>query len=559
MRVAIPQSRDEAVAMPRPSSIPLEMIYPLCRVLLGARRWGRLAILCREPPELVSLLERNPLPKGVPLFIADLARLEWAVHEVECADLPAPGALDAPTVNPALRLLALKWKGIAAWMNEKDGQSALPKRGDECVLVWKRTETGTIVARTACDEDLLVLKMTVEGITPEEVAETGSIPVGAVDDALRRAADQGILLVPPSRIRRDPAAFPESAGDDRLVSPMFTLQWHITQSCDLHCSHCYDRSRRQPLKMKTALRVLDELREFCRERSVGGQVTFSGGNPLLYPRFLDLYRAAVERGFYAVILGNPVRREMIERIVEIRRPDAFQVSLEGLEEHNDRIRGRGTFRRALEFLDTLRELGIYSMVMLTLTRDNLDQVLPLADLLQGRADLFSFNRLSLVGEGAALSLPGRAEYIGFLAAYLDAAKRNPVIGLKDNLLNIHRHACGDPVFGGCAGFGCGAAFNFLTLLPDGEVHACRKFPSPIGSIRDQGLAGIYDSDLARRYRAGSSACRGCPIRAVCGGCLASTYSFGLDVFSRRDPYCFMDRKAPGAELRRDDRTGSRFA
>ncbi|MCK7513012.1 MAG: hypothetical protein MZV70_59310 [Desulfobacterales bacterium] len=40
-------------------------------------------------------------------------------------------------------------------------------------------------------------------------------------------------------------------------------------------------------------------------RFVGGQVSFSGGNPLLYPKFLDLYRAAVDRGFPVVILGKP--------------------------------------------------------------------------------------------------------------------------------------------------------------------------------------------------------------------------------------------------------------
>jgi len=544
MRVAVPQSRDGANAMPHPTSQPLETLYPLCRTLLGARRWERLAASTDDPAGLAALLERGPLPKGPPPFIADLARLEWAVHEAGTAFIPPAAGLSSPTVNPALRLLALKWRGLAEGRDEGKRKPARPKRGDEVVLVWKRPETGEIVARKASDEDLLVLKMTLEGIAPEEVASTGSIPVGAVDGALRRAAEKGLLLLPASRIRRDPAVFAAPAREEFLVSPMFTLQWHITQACELKCRHCYDRSRRSPLTMKTALRVLDELRGFCRERFVGGQVTFSGGNPLLYPRFLDLYRAAVDRGFYTVILGNPAPRETIERIAAIRRPDAFQVSLEGLETHNDSIRGRGTFRRALEFLDVLRELGVYSMVMLTLTRDNLDQVLPLADLLRGRADLFSFNRLALVGEGASLSLPGRADYVAFLAAYLEEAKRNPVMGLKDNLLNIHRHACGEPLFGGCAGFGCGAAFNFLTLLPDGEVHACRKFPSLIGNLRERSLAEIYDSDLARRYRAGSDACRGCAIRAVCGGCLASTHSLGLDVFTRRDPYCFMDRKAP---------------
>ena len=526
--------------MPHSSPSPLERIYPLCRVLLGIRRWKRLAALCHKPPALAGLLEGNRCPKGISPFISDLARLEWAVHEVENANIPGRDALDRLTVNPALRLLSLKWKGIPAWMNDDRKSAETPKRGDEIVLIWRRPESGTVIARKALEEDLLVLKMTVEGILPQEAAETGSIPVGALDAALRRAAEQGILLSPPSRIRRDPAVFPEEAGEEFLVSPMFTLQWHITQACDLRCKHCYDRSRRSPLSMKTALRVLDELRDFCRERFVGGQVSFSGGNPLLYPKFLDLYRAAIDRGFPVVILGNPTSREMLERIVEIQKPAAFQVSLEGLQNHNDRIRGRGTFRRAMEFLDLLREFGIYSMVMLTLTRDNIGQVLPLAPLLRERVDLFTFNRLSRAGQGAALALPGQADYIGFLAEYLEAAGENTVLGLKDNLLNTILHALGNGVFGGCTGYGCGAAFNFLTLLPDGEVHACRKFPSLIGNIRESSLAQIYDSAPARRYRSGSQACLGCPIRAVCGGCLASAYSFGLDVFTHRDPYCFID-------------------
>ncbi len=203
------------------------------------------------------------------------------------------------------------------------------------------------------------------------------------------------------------------------------------------------------------------------------------------------------------------------------------------------IRGHGHFERVLEFLSALRQSEIYSMVMLTLTNENLSQVLPLAEKLRGRADLFTFNRLSLVGEGARLKLPSKSDYMAFLEAYLEAAKRNPLIALKDNLINITRYQNGLPVFGGCTGYGCGAAFNFVCLLADGTVHACRKFPSPIGSIFRNGLAELYDSDSARRYRSGSRACRLCAIRPVCGGCLAIAYSFGLNVFEERDPYCFI--------------------
>ena len=150
------------------------------------------------------------------------------------------------------------------------------------------------------------------------------------------------------------------------------------------------------IPLDSAIALLDDLRQFCRRRYISGHVSFTGGNPLMHPHFFDLYRAASERGFTVSILGNPSPREAIEKIVAVELPYLFQVSLEGLEEHNDMIRGQGHFRRVMDFLPLLREYGISSMVMLTLTEANIDQVLPLAEKLEGVADDFTFNRLALV-------------------------------------------------------------------------------------------------------------------------------------------------------------------
>ncbi|HUL01378.1 MAG TPA: thio(seleno)oxazole modification radical SAM maturase SbtM, partial [Nitrospirota bacterium] len=245
------------------------------------------------------------------------------------------------------------------------------------------------------------------------------------------------------------------------------------------------------------------------------------------------------RGFSTAILGNPAPAEQIAELVAIQMPSFYQVSLEGLQEHNDAIRGTGNFDRVLAFLKVLKELNVSSMVMLTLTSKNINQVIPLAEILRGKVDIFHFNRLSMVGEGAKLTPPDARQYRSFLESYINAARTNPIMGIKDNLINIIKLEHGDSSFGGCTGHGCGAAFNFVSLLADGEVHACRKFPSLIGNIHQQSLSEIFDSDLAHRYRAGSAACRTCTLRPVCGGCLASAHSHDLNVFKDKDPFCFM--------------------
>lgn len=521
-------------------------IYPVCLQLLSPANREKIPAgmdTDAGPDEFLRVLSDMSSSMDLPPFLADLARIEWAVNQASVRAMEKPPSSAASlSVNPTLSLFEVSWLHLPGLLKQKKDISFFPQPGTEYILVWRRVKTEEVTVRAATQEMLLALKIIGEELDLREIAEKENITLAKLDLVLDQAVEMGILLKSPTLLVRDASIFcKESQVSDRfLTAPVFTLQWHITQVCDLHCRHCYDRSSGPPLTLETGLRILDEFRDFCRSRHVSGQVSFTGGNPLLHPQFLKLYQAAVDRGLMTAILGNPAGGEMLERISSCRLPEFYQVSLEGLQEHNDYIRGAGHFDRVLTFLDELKDMDIYSMVMLTLTRGNLDQVLPLAEMLRDRTDLFTFNRLSMVGEGARLQTPLREEYRAFLMDYLQALEKNPTMALKDNLINILLEQKGEKLFGGCAGFGCGAAFNFVALLPDGAIHACRKFPSLIGNIHTQSLAAIYDSEAAVRYRYGPASCRGCRIRHVCGGCLAVAYSHGLDIFSERDPCCFID-------------------
>jgi selenobiotic family peptide radical SAM maturase len=520
----------------------IEKNFTGCRSFLDAGTWLRMMSECRDDDNPEQLLDRILMHcnnVGAPGYLPELARLEWRILKIKEQEIAIPDHLNEMILNPSLDLRDFCWKKLTDCLNASGLN--VPEPGSEFVMIWKHPKDGKVHAEAASAEDLLMLKMIFEKIERKEVARIGAFPVTAVDAAVERAVEKGILFAPGSRIQRDFPIIesPVSNGRQFLTSPAFTLQWHVTQACDLHCRHCYDRSERSRLTLDEALRILDDLDGFCRRKHVKGQVSFTGGNPLLHPNFTDIYKAAADFGFILAILGNPSPRERLEELISIQPPSFFQVSLEGLPEYNDYIRGSGHFERVMNFLDLLRYLDIYSMVMLTLTRENLEQVLPLGERLQGRADVFYFNRLARVGEGASLELPAKEDYVTFLENYLAASKENPVLGLKDNLINVLLHHKGVAPFGGCTGFGCGAAFNFLSLLPDGEVHACRKFPSAIGSVLSQSLEEIFDSNIARRYRSGCAECLPCSLRPVCGGCLACAYSHGLNIFEQKDPFCFL--------------------
>jgi len=515
----------------------LSEMYPLCRLLLGIKAWQRKVDNYDMAPDSFPEFLENQGGPGIPPFLPGLARIELSRFKAAAVQI-SPPAPDAYILNSSLHITPVSWKHLdRLFVRAKQRDLDKVVTGNEIVITW-RTPGNGLVTRVAKQGDLLAIKLVAEETDPADAAREAGVSVGVIDAVMREAVWKGLVISPESKLRREPVIAELSPQKDYVAAEAFTLQWHLTQECDLHCRHCYDRTVRREFPFERAMSLLDELRSFCRSRFVRGQVSLSGGNPLLYPRFFELYRAAAEQDLMIAILGNATDRGSIERIMAIKMPVYYQVSLEGWEAHNDEIRGEGNYRRTLEFLRMLTGLGMPNMVMLTLTRQNMNQVIPLAKDLEGITGGLTFNRLALFGEGASLELPSTEEYRLFLQQYVLALEDHPVLKLKDSLLNIIFEKDNSGLFGGCAGYGCGAAFNFVSILSDGEVHACRKFPSPIGNILTHSLEDVYASEAARRYRSGSSACASCRLNAVCRGCPAVTASLGLDPFTEKDPFCF---------------------
>lgn len=516
----------------------------------GTREWfdealiQKLAHASGSVDSFVLLLQDSADSSHVPAYVSELVSMEGHLFKLAQRLISFDPYPETKIINPTLKVFSNTWQDLAGCIGGIQN-GCCPVKGEERILIWQPPDIDSPKFRPVTDRDLLILKMTVEDLSPEQVAASSEASIADINSALHQGLESGIILGPRSKIMRTGQASthknpaPQDMVDSFKISRGFALQWHITQACDLHCRHCYDRTPCESLSLKQEIAVLDTLYEFCNDHHVFGQVSFTGGNPLLHPHFHRLYREASDRGFVIGILGNPASGDEIESLAAIQQPAFYQMSLEGLEPHNDYIRGPGHFQRVLGFLEILREHEVYSKIMLTLTRDNMDQVIPLGKLLQGIADVYTFNRLSLVGEGANLIMAAPEDFRNFLNDYREAAEKYPVFDLKDNLFNIVLDNNRSALFGGCTGYGCGAAFNFVCVLATGEVHACRKFPSPIGDITRQSLNEIYHSQIAGRYRKGPETCGSCHLNVVCRGCMAALYSHGLDVFSDKDPYCFI--------------------
>jgi MoaA/NifB/PqqE/SkfB family radical SAM enzyme/SAM-dependent methyltransferase len=190
----------------------------------------------------------------------------------------------------------------------------------------------------------------------------------AVHDFLRALDQAGMLGNGP--FRRDP--YP---GRLALIKPqgLRELWLQINNACNLTCTHCLVSSGPgqhpgPPLELLTSL--VDRAVELGVER-----LYLTGGEPLVRKDVFTLLRHATEsKGLETIVLTNATVLqgavyEGLKRLAADRV--RFQVSIDGSRpETSDAIRGPGTFKRALDGVRLLADLGFeVSLTTVTTTRN----------------------------------------------------------------------------------------------------------------------------------------------------------------------------------------------
>lgn len=148
----------------------------------------------------------------------------------------------------------------------------------------------------------------------------------------------------------------------------FHFWWFVTRRCNNHCPHClrYDIGDvGEELSAPMAKRVLLEWIDWLRRHQKKGSIAFGGANPICredLPDLLHICKSAADEGIFTKrvgILANPQGIDLAYAKVMyecgIRR---FTLSLDGMKETNDAMRGPGNFDAAVKCMDILAEAGI---------------------------------------------------------------------------------------------------------------------------------------------------------------------------------------------------------
>ncbi len=147
-------------------------------------------------------------------------------------------------------------------------------------------------------------------------------------------------------------------GKSRKLSLIY---FRITPLCNLKCVMCGQRGDKGILKGEYAreeakkIVPLERYKELVDEISPDRPVFYMwGGEPFLYPDFMDLAEYIVRKKcVLSVNTNGTFLKKEAERIVRDKWSALF-VSLDGFEETNDAIRGKGSYKRVI---DGFREIN----------------------------------------------------------------------------------------------------------------------------------------------------------------------------------------------------------
>jgi Y-X(10)_GDL-associated radical SAM protein len=328
--------------------------------------------------------------------------------------------------------------------------------------------------------------------------------------------------------------------------------WELTLACNLHCSHCGSRAgKRRPDELTTeeALDVVDGLARLgTRELSI------IGGEAYLRKDWTQIVERATGHGIYVGMQTGA--RALTENRLEagIRAGlKGLGVSLDGLREHHDRVRGvAGSFDFALLTLRRAREAGLGTSVNTQIGPETIEE---LPELLQTLIDVGATNwqiQLTVamgnaVDNDELLLQPHQLlELMPLLAELYEKGRRHGVQMVPGNNIGYfgpYEHMWRSPSDDRTHWSGCSAGHTVIGIESDGVVKGCPSLPTvgfAGGNVRDLSMEDLWtrarDLGGMRPAKEMWGFCGSCYYRDVCGaGCTWTSHS--LLGRAGNNPYC----------------------
>lgn len=332
-----------------------------------------------------------------------------------------------------------------------------------------------------------------------------------------------------------------------------SLMFEVSEGCNQKCLFCYnswkspEASPKKQLSPSSTTRLLEKV----VDETGCGQVTLSGGEPMLRRDIYDLVRLLKKKGVKVVLISNGLllTPDAIDRCLDCG-VDAFQISLLGdSAAFHDHLTGVKSIATVVETILNIRRRGgtVYTFfVGLSENIRRFREVLELNLLLDVKN--VAFGRFTPGGSGLAgwermMPAPGAVDEA--LEAAEEIAARYP--------LSVTVSTPVPPCLNDVSRFRhvrfcyCGAArqdHSVFGIDPEGNLKMCSHSPVALGNLLEHTFDELLQHPfLGELERALPEFCRDCPDAVTCrGGCPSSAYvCYGS--LNEEDPYLRLNKKA----------------
>lgn len=368
-------------------------------------------------------------------------------------------------------------------------------------------------------------------------------------------------------------------------SPL-AIVWNFTNSCNLHCAHCYqDAGEKASNELSTseALQVVEEIAQ-----AGVAALSFSGGEPLARKDFFEVAQRAADLGLSLSIStnGTLITRETVRRLLDVGI-ETVAISIDSLTpDFHDEFRGApGSWDKAWagvracvagdEEGRSFKEVIINTTLTIHSFRD-IPKIHQKAR--EAGASRYYVSRILPVGRGKSVldldvSAKDRKAVLEYLARQsLKTIKKEqnslcfargmtyyarecyeqshglffPVSEIVTGLEVFHQNHFSNRLarlvrlLGRKAG-GCATGISYCGLSPEGDILPCAPLSElPLSNLRDRSLVDIWQNHpifcyLRERHRL-KGRCGACTHRQICGGCRATAFGYSGD-FLASDPTC----------------------
>jgi len=330
------------------------------------------------------------------------------------------------------------------------------------------------------------------------------------------------------------------ASDNRSL---ICAVWELTLACNLRCTHCGSsagHARSNELDTKECYKLCEEFASLnCRD------VSLMGGEPFLRPDCFAIARCVKQLGMNLSFVSNGTLLEQHLDEIERVEPKVVGISLDGMKDAHERIRGGGTWDKAVGAVEALRSRGIQTTVITAVSKINFKDLPKMRDLLLKKGVNWQIQTAMPFGNFQKEFVLSKEEYYATALFIAKERIRNKFEDLP--VVGAHCYGYHSRVLPGCRWNGCQAGMSSIGVTSDGNIVGCLSMGNDRfieGNVRERSLVDIWNDPSTFAYNRKTEMKKAGPNCATCkhepecgGGCNSVSYS--LTGAFHNNPYCFL--------------------